>query len=516
MSRPRRSASIVTALLGWGGDSAAPHREEVVLAAPATSADPPGGLATADHAMLKEQRGRSSAPPIGAPALRISPSGALAHRRFAWPWLSSRRRLGHDVFVAFTVGSVAFYVARFWTVFAAGELFHRLGFDWSLFYAQAMALRAGAGAGMYDQSVIDSYLQPLLGYYGGPLRSLDGWPQPYPPWFAAVMVPFTLPPAPIGFALWLAVSLAAAALLAYRVKQFVPELGAVGSLTAVLAAIPVAWGLFMGQPVVLLAVAVGEMYVSLKAGKDLRAGLWLSTLLLKPQYALLFGLFILWKRRWRAVAGAILGGLAFGLLGALTAGPASFARFAGVIAEMSDLHNAIAGPTLMMNWRAIVLALRPTIGEEPGLAIVWTLSIATMLAGLAVFRGRWDPSAPAFAARFSVLSVGALIGSYHSHPHGAALLVVPIAAAWAAPTFQAATRVALWAAAYVLTFIVIWITGVVQGLAVSPDSNVPLWTVWPNVLPALLFLIAFGLMWADVYPAKGNLFVGERSGAHRA
>ena len=184
MSRTRRSASIVTALLGRGGDSAAAHREDVVQAAPATSINLPGGLAAVDQAMFKEERERSATKPIGAPALRHS----------AWPWLSSRRRLGRDVFVAFTVVSVAFYVVRFWTVFAAGELFHRLGFDWSLFYAQAMALRVGAGAGMYDQSVIDSYLQPLLGYYGGPLTSLDGWPQPYPPWFAAVMVPFTLPP----------------------------------------------------------------------------------------------------------------------------------------------------------------------------------------------------------------------------------------------------------------------------------------------------------------------------------
>src|SRR5438552_18780117 len=76
MSRPRRSASIVASLLGRGGDAAAPHREDVVLAAPATTADLAGGLATADHAMLKEQRGRSSAPPIATPALRISPSCA--------------------------------------------------------------------------------------------------------------------------------------------------------------------------------------------------------------------------------------------------------------------------------------------------------------------------------------------------------------------------------------------------------------------------------------------------------
>src|SRR5690348_8861370 len=52
-------------------------------------------------------------------------------------------------FIAFALASVVFYVARFWTVLAAGELFHRLGFDWTLFYAQAMALRSGAGTGMY-------------------------------------------------------------------------------------------------------------------------------------------------------------------------------------------------------------------------------------------------------------------------------------------------------------------------------------------------------------------------------
>ena len=417
-------------------------------------------------------------------------------------WPVALEHIARPLFLAFAVTSVAFYVARFWTVLAAGELFHRLGFDWSLFYAQAMALRAGAGAGIYDQAVIDGYLQPLLGYYGGPLASLDGWPQPYPPWFAAAMVPFTLPPAPIGFALWLGVSLAAALFLAYRVHQLLPSLGLPGAVAAVLAAIPVAWGLFMGQPVVLLAVAVGEMFVSLRARQDFRAGLWLSVLLLKPQYALLFGVFVVWKRRWLAVAGAILGGLAFVLLGVATAGLDSFPRFAAVIASMSDLRDAIAGPTLMMNWRAIVLALRPGIGEQLGLAIVWSLSLLTMLAGLAIFRGKWAPESASFGPRFGALGLAALVGSYHSHPHGAALLVVPLAAAWAATTLQAATRVALWLAVYVPTLIVIWVTGVVQGLAVSPDSNVPLWTVWPNVLPAVLFVLALALMLVDLRNAE--------------
>src|SRR5262252_2311239 len=94
------------------------------------------------------------------------------------PHPTTRHEVQYRVFTAFCLASVAFFVVRFWTVVVAGELFHRLGFDWTLFYAQAMALRAGAGPGIYDQDVINRYLQPLLQYYGGPLTSLDGWPQP--------------------------------------------------------------------------------------------------------------------------------------------------------------------------------------------------------------------------------------------------------------------------------------------------------------------------------------------------
>jgi hypothetical protein len=250
---------------------------------------------------------------------------------------------------------------------------------------------------------------------------------------------------------------------------------------------------------VLLAVAVSEMFISLKAGFDFRAGLWLSALLLKPQYALLFGIFILWKRRWQAVAGAVLGGVALLLLGAVTAGPTSYLDFVSALGPMSDLHGGIAGANLMMNWRAVVIAVRPTIGENLGLTIVWTLSVLTMLLALLPFRGKWDPGDPSFAAKFCVLTLGVLVGSYHSHPHGAALLIVPLAAAWATSAFQVPTRVATWLAVYVPTFIVIWVTGVVDRLAVSPNSDVPLWTVWPNVLPAVLFLVAFGLMSGDVW-----------------
>jgi hypothetical protein len=246
------------------------------------------------------------------------------------------------------------------------------------------------------------------------------------------------------------------------------------------------------------------MFISFKAGRDFRAGLWLAVLLLKPQYALLFGVFILWKMRWRAVAGAVIGGLAIVLLGLLTGGVQSFVHFGAVLEAIGDFQDTVAGPTLMMNWRAIVLAVRPGIGEQLGLGLVGVLSGLTMLAALLLFRGKWDPQSPSFGPRFCGLTLGALISSYHSHPHGAALLIVPLAAAWAAPMFRAATRVALWAAVYVPSFFVLWITGVVEHLSVSRDPNVPLWTVWPNVLPAVLFVLAFALMCGDLWRVRDD------------
>ncbi|MCA1645617.1 MAG: DUF2029 domain-containing protein, partial [Chloroflexi bacterium] len=223
------------------------------------------------------------------------------------------------LFVTFSLISTAFYAARFWQVFAAGELFHRLGFDWSLSFAQALAVRAGAGAGMYDIGELNVQLQSLQRYYPGGSTSLGALPLPYPPWFAAALVPLTFLPAPIAFALWLAGSLLAALVLAYRVWQFLPDLGRIGAVAAVLAAVPVAWALFLGQITVLLALAAGEMLVSFKARRDFTAGLWLSVLLFKPQYAVLFALLILFKLRWRAIAGATVGGLVLLLFAALVA-----------------------------------------------------------------------------------------------------------------------------------------------------------------------------------------------------
>src|SRR5438445_2249950 len=228
------------------------------------------------------------------------------------------------LFVALATICVLFYLTLFWRIVAEGEMFHRLGFDWTMFHAQAMALREHGGQRMYDLSETDGYLRQLSSYYHGPAEFQTAQPVPYPPWFAAAVVPFTVPPPPIGFALWEAASVLAAVYLAYRVRQFLPELGLPGAAAAVLAAVPVATALYMGQVALLLAIPVAEMLVSFRAGRDFRAGVWLAVLLIKPQYALVFGLLILWKKRYQALAGLAVGALALLLVGARARGLPAF------------------------------------------------------------------------------------------------------------------------------------------------------------------------------------------------
>jgi hypothetical protein len=385
---------------------------------------------------------------------------------------------------------------------AAGELFHRLGFDWTMFYAQAIALRSGNGARMYDLSEIDRQLQLLAPYYMGPATFHAAQPVPYPPWFAAAIVPFTLPPPPLGFALWEGASILAGLYLAHRVRQFLPEFGLISAALIILAAIPIATALYTGQVAVLLAVAVGEMYVSFKARKDFRAGLWLAVLLLKPQYGLLFGLVILWKWRPRAIAGVIVGGLMCVLVGVVAAGTPAFLGLPTALAQMGEFIGPFGGPWWMINWRAIVLAVRPGIGDQAGVALVGLLSLATMAACLWPWRKQWDPDAPAFGTRFCLLTLGALITSYHSHLHGAALLVVPLAAAWSEPTLRPITRLAVLTSLYAPTLFLLWIAVAVQRLAIASNPDVPLWLVWPAALPAVLFLLTFAVMSLDLLPER--------------
>lgn len=157
-----------------------------------------------------------------------------------------------------------------------------------------------------------------------PLRAEfgSGWfPEPiglYPLWTYMLMVPLALLDVPLAAAVWLAVSAVAFGLsLFVLVRLFaVRPLSPleVGLLLFVAGTSIAGLLVFVNGQVsfMLLAVVAGYLY-GVRRGWFFPAGFLLSTLLIKPNVFVIFlpflGVWLLWRKRWRTVAGGLTGGL---------------------------------------------------------------------------------------------------------------------------------------------------------------------------------------------------------------
>lgn len=364
-------------------------------------------------------------------------------------------------------------------------LFRVLGIDWALYAAQTRLLRTGQSAVMFDLGWIDATLQSFAVYSANPAEPLAAGPVVYPPIFAWLNVPLTVPPPPAGFALWTVINLLGLAWLARRVAHVLPGAPWALSALALAVTVPIAQGLIVGQPTVLLACAMAECYVSLRSGKDVRGGLWLAVLLLKPQYALLIGPILIWKRRWAVVGGATLGGLLILSLSVALVGSAMLALPAAMTEYASFGGGALVAPGLMINWRALILWLRPSIGSESGLVLTVVLGALTVLALIPVWRGPWRAQSNAFPAQLSATLLATVLANYHSHVHGAALLAVPLAATLAQPRTSRRSRVLIVLLAFAPTVLIValqhWFVGMV---ILQRPLDVLIWSPLAQVLLA--------------------------------
>jgi hypothetical protein len=390
---------------------------------------------------------------------------------------------------------VAFYVQRIWTVYTDTGLFRRLGFDWGLFYSQASAFAAGDIGAMYQVDRLNPYLQRLTPFTTTPDVPLLQWPSPYPPVLAALMAPLTVMPPPVAFGIWTAVSFVSAGHLLWRVRQVMPAAGT-GRLSLIFfTTLPVLQTFLLGQPVLFLASAMAESYLALRRGADFRGGLWLGVLAIKPQYGLVLGLFLLWKRRWWAVAGAAISvGLVVGA-SALAAGPSAVWDYESAVSAMGAFRDPYAVPGEMINWRSVIVNARPAIGNTSGVLLFLALSAVTLLAAAWATRGAWRPRSTTLDVQLGAVITATFLVSYHSHMHGLVLLTVPLAGLWCLGRTTPWLRLSIVGLVFLPTVAFVGVTAIGRHLAINYDD--PLWVVWP-VLTAALLVVLLGAILATV------------------
>lgn len=316
-------------------------------------------------------------------------------------------------------------------------LFFRLGVDWSRFWGAARAFVVISPSAAYSLHAIAQEMHPIAAYYGTTigflsishkigLTQLQVGPAPYPPIFLAFFWLFTLPPAPVGFLLWTVLNGSIGLYVVVRLTQRFGQGLSWRIFLPLISFFPFLTGLHDGQLVNLLLGAFFFGYVSLERNQELRAGLWFGALWLKPQYAPVLFLVLIYKRRWSAVLGMIATGCLIVLTSLAVGG---LGGIVGYIKMLLNKYPSFTGgvaidPTQMISWRALVVNVLPNAATL-GIALTVVLSVLSLAVLVPIWRGSWLPRSPRFAAQMLATMMVTMLVAYHSQLHGLVLCMVP-------------------------------------------------------------------------------------------
>jgi hypothetical protein len=175
-----------------------------------------------------------------------------------------------------------------------------------------------------------------------------------------------------------------------------------------------------------LMIFMGEFFRHQLLGHELRSGLWLSGLLLKPQTLMVIGPGLLIARRWRSLAGAMAGGTTILLASLAVAGIDGLLEDARLVVLYSGNVPSTV-PRDMMNWRSLGFHLLDAGLPE---TLVWGFVVTglgvTFLAGLSL----WLRAREASGSQFATILLGSYAATcavaWHSHTHMGLPMVIPL------------------------------------------------------------------------------------------
>jgi hypothetical protein len=288
------------------------------------------------------------------------------------------------------------------------------------------------------------------------------YPALYPPTLAWFVAPFAALPFAAGYALWNVLLIASLLVTWWLTVPASTWLARIGHLAVAVALPAVAFGLLLGQVVIVVAAAVAISWWLLRHNRPLAAGLVLSLIALKPQLALMVPVALLVAGQSRVFVGWAAGSLV--MLGAAlaTIGFGGLQTYAILLAGSSHYLGA------MMVYPQ--LTLPGLLGGGLGAALIQGLVIALTL-GL-VWRRRGSGLEFPFAAG---LCASLLIASF-LHPQDVAVLL-PAAWLWLRMAPRGAERV-------------LGLTGFVAALALTT--------------PLPLLLVLAGWLVGERQPAYGT------------
>jgi hypothetical protein len=226
---------------------------------------------------------------------------------------------------------------------------------------------------------------------------------------------------PYRFAFWLFSGLSAAALVGFLVMGWRAGRGVVEMpllVAGVLVFRPAHEAVIMGHLTLFFVLALTIGFFALRAKQPIIAGLAFSVLALKPQWAILPAIFLLWRREWRALAVmAVVSSLIFFVPFFIT-GAETFRNYVQFLRQAARL-DLVDAPH-MFSWNGFLYKLEGYQPADPGgdPRLIWGLIGLTAFIMLIVW---WSRD---FYLSVAATVIAMLLVSTHSVWYDWALLVV--------------------------------------------------------------------------------------------
>ena len=238
------------------------------------------------------------------------------------------------------------------------------------------------------------------------------YPALYPPTLAWFVAPFAALPFAIGYALWNVLLVGSLLVTWWLTIPPYSRLVRLGHLALAVALPSVAFGLLLGQVVIVVAAAVSISCWLLGHNRPFVGGLILSLIALKPQLALLVPIVLLVAGRRRAFLGWATGSILMLVAALATIGIEGLRTYASLLAESAH------APGAMMVYPQLTLPGLVGSGWPAALVVGFVVAVTIVL----VWRRRDSGLEFPFAAG---LCASLLIASF-LHPQDVGVLLVAV------------------------------------------------------------------------------------------
>lgn len=214
------------------------------------------------------------------------------------------------------------------------------------YFVAAKMFLAGQGANIYDPATTSHFRQHFF-----PAHMEKGLGVISPPLSLILLVPVAFLPEKFLLVVWLSLSALSVGASTYMlVKAYQPGPRTVLHLAVAIVLFgPLAEAMKICQITPFLLLSLSLTIFAIMQKKDIWAGFFLSTFVLKPQYVLAFAVYLLACRNWKPLAWASGFGLILLITSLITMGPQSYQNYFAFLSHGSNYTSVMQSeitPTL--------------------------------------------------------------------------------------------------------------------------------------------------------------------------